>query len=149
MLLGRARRVRRKESSPRGTEVSKAGQGHEWRQEPRDAECGEGRPGAVRGASPTLGPCREGCCAPRRGGGQGPAQAHATRAVLRQVLYRKSMQALDLLLRTFISENKSMDEVCFLLQVRAGLRRLRRRGAPSVSQGALGVGPWCAGSPTP
>ncbi|XP_036088615.1 maestro heat-like repeat family member 5 [Rousettus aegyptiacus] len=32
------------------------------------------------------------------------------------VLYRKSMQALDLLLRTFISENKSMDEVCFLLQ---------------------------------
>lgn len=33
-------------------------------------ECGEGRPGAVRGASPTLGPCREGCCAPRRGGGR-------------------------------------------------------------------------------
>ncbi|ELK11684.1 HEAT repeat-containing protein 7A [Pteropus alecto] len=32
------------------------------------------------------------------------------------VLYRKSMQALDLLLRTFVSENKSMDEVCFLLQ---------------------------------
>uniref|UniRef100_A0A671F851 Uncharacterized protein n=1 Tax=Rhinolophus ferrumequinum TaxID=59479 RepID=A0A671F851_RHIFE len=32
------------------------------------------------------------------------------------VLYQKSMQALDLLLQTFISENKSMDEVCFLLQ---------------------------------
>lgn len=90
-----------------------------------------------------------GVLCPPAGWGQGPAQAHATRAVLRQVLYRKSMQALDLLLRTFISENKSMDEVCFLLQVRAGLRRLRRRGAPSVSQGALGVGPWCAGSPTP
>lgn len=126
--------------------MSKAGQGHEWWQEPRDAECGEGRPGAVQGASPTL---PGGVLCPPAGWGQGPAQAHATRAVLRQVLYRKSMQALDLLLRTFISENKSMDEVCFLLQVRAGLRRLRRRGAPSVSQGALGVGPWCAGSPTP
>uniref|UniRef100_A0A8C0L1Q4 Maestro heat-like repeat family member 5 n=1 Tax=Canis lupus dingo TaxID=286419 RepID=A0A8C0L1Q4_CANLU len=34
----------------------------------------------------------------------------------RQVLYQKSMQALDLLLQTFISENKSMDEMCFLLQ---------------------------------
>lgn len=97
---------------------------------------------------PPWGPAGRGAVPPG-GGGQGPAQAHATRAVLRQVLYRKSMQALDLLLRTFISENKSMDEVCFLLQVRAGLRRLRRRGAPSVSQGALGVGPWCAGSPTP
>nr|XP_019567741.1 PREDICTED: maestro heat-like repeat family member 5 [Rhinolophus sinicus] len=32
------------------------------------------------------------------------------------VLYQKSMQALDLLLQTFISENKTMDEVCFLLQ---------------------------------
>ncbi|XP_022282520.1 maestro heat-like repeat family member 5 isoform X17 [Canis lupus familiaris] len=32
------------------------------------------------------------------------------------VLYQKSMQALDLLLQTFISENKSMDEMCFLLQ---------------------------------
>ncbi|XP_077927780.1 maestro heat-like repeat family member 5 [Halichoerus grypus] len=32
------------------------------------------------------------------------------------VLYKKSMQALDLLLQNFISENKSMDEICFLLQ---------------------------------
>ncbi|XP_036194129.1 maestro heat-like repeat family member 5 [Myotis myotis] len=32
------------------------------------------------------------------------------------VLYQKAMQALNLLLQTFISENKSMDEVCFLLQ---------------------------------
>ncbi|XP_035583077.1 maestro heat-like repeat family member 5 isoform X4 [Zalophus californianus] len=32
------------------------------------------------------------------------------------VLYKKSMQALDLLLQNFISENKSMDEMCFLLQ---------------------------------
>ncbi|KAM5212205.1 maestro heat-like repeat family member 5 [Hipposideros larvatus] len=32
------------------------------------------------------------------------------------VLYEKSMQALNLLLQTFVSENKSMDEVCFLLQ---------------------------------
>ncbi|XP_006152163.1 maestro heat-like repeat family member 5 isoform X2 [Tupaia chinensis] len=31
-------------------------------------------------------------------------------------LYQKTMCALDLLLQTFISENKSMDEVCFLLQ---------------------------------
>lgn len=41
----------------------------------------------------------------------------------RQVLYQKSMQALDLLLQTFISENKSMDEMCFLLQVRVGVPR--------------------------
>uniref|UniRef100_A0A8C7B8Q2 Maestro heat-like repeat family member 5 n=1 Tax=Neovison vison TaxID=452646 RepID=A0A8C7B8Q2_NEOVI len=33
-----------------------------------------------------------------------------------QVLYKKSMQALDLLLQSFLSENKSMDEMCFLLQ---------------------------------
>nr|KAF6395872.1 hypothetical protein HJG59_012431 [Molossus molossus] len=32
------------------------------------------------------------------------------------VLYQKSTEALNLLLQTFISENKSMDEVCFLLQ---------------------------------
>nr|XP_044636991.1 maestro heat-like repeat family member 5 isoform X3 [Equus asinus] len=32
------------------------------------------------------------------------------------MLYQKSMQALDLLLQNFISENKSMDEICFLLQ---------------------------------
>ncbi|XP_034524422.1 maestro heat-like repeat family member 5 [Ailuropoda melanoleuca] len=32
------------------------------------------------------------------------------------VLYKKSMQALDLLLQNFISENKNMDEMCFLLQ---------------------------------
>ncbi|XP_016071901.1 PREDICTED: maestro heat-like repeat family member 5 [Miniopterus natalensis] len=32
------------------------------------------------------------------------------------VLYQKSMQALNLLLQTFISQNKSMDEVCFILQ---------------------------------
>ncbi|XP_024857761.1 maestro heat-like repeat family member 5 isoform X6 [Bos indicus] len=31
-------------------------------------------------------------------------------------LYQKSMQALDLLLQAFISENESMDEICFLLQ---------------------------------
>ncbi|XP_059024692.1 maestro heat-like repeat family member 5 isoform X4 [Mustela lutreola] len=31
-------------------------------------------------------------------------------------LYKKSMQALDLLLQSFLSENKSMDEMCFLLQ---------------------------------
>lgn len=36
-----------------------------------------------------------------------------------QALYQKSMQALDLLLQAFISENGSMDEICFLLQVRA------------------------------
>ena len=36
-----------------------------------------------------------------------------------QALYQKSMQALDLLLQAFISENESMDEICFLLQVRA------------------------------
>lgn len=108
-----------------------------------------GTPGSCPRSLPHPGALPGGVLCPPAGWGQGPAQAHATRAVLRQVLYRKSMQALDLLLRTFISENKSMDEVCFLLQVRAGLRRLRRRGAPSVSQGALGVGPWCAGSPTP
>ncbi|XP_046498449.1 maestro heat-like repeat family member 5 [Equus quagga] len=33
-----------------------------------------------------------------------------------QMLYQKSMQALDLLLQNFVSENKSMDEICFLLQ---------------------------------
>ncbi|XP_057648199.1 maestro heat-like repeat family member 5 [Chionomys nivalis] len=32
------------------------------------------------------------------------------------VLYKKTMRALDLLLQNFISENPSMDEVCFLLQ---------------------------------
>lgn len=42
------------------------------------------------------------------------------RALPHQVLYKKSMQALDLLLQSFLSENKSMDEMCFLLQVRAG-----------------------------
>ena len=36
-----------------------------------------------------------------------------------QALYQKSMQALDLPLQAFISENESMDEICFLLQVRA------------------------------
>lgn len=35
-----------------------------------------------------------------------------------QVLYQKSAKALDLLLQTFVAENKSMDEVCFLLQVK-------------------------------
>ncbi|XP_041911652.1 maestro heat-like repeat family member 5 [Arvicola amphibius] len=33
-----------------------------------------------------------------------------------QVLYKKTMRALDLLLQNFISENPSMDEICFLLQ---------------------------------
>ncbi|XP_021515354.1 maestro heat-like repeat family member 5 [Meriones unguiculatus] len=32
------------------------------------------------------------------------------------VLYRKTFRALDLLLQNFISENPSMDEICFLLQ---------------------------------
>ncbi|XP_072805943.1 maestro heat-like repeat family member 5 isoform X3 [Vicugna pacos] len=32
------------------------------------------------------------------------------------VLYQKSAQALDLLLQNFVSENESMDEICFLLQ---------------------------------
>ncbi|XP_021039716.1 maestro heat-like repeat family member 5 isoform X1 [Mus caroli] len=32
------------------------------------------------------------------------------------VLYKKTVRALDLLLQNFISENPSMDEVCFLLQ---------------------------------
>ncbi|XP_014643504.1 PREDICTED: maestro heat-like repeat family member 5 [Ceratotherium simum simum] len=32
------------------------------------------------------------------------------------MLYQKSMQALDLLFQNFVSENKSMDEICFLLQ---------------------------------
>ncbi|XP_070078072.1 maestro heat-like repeat family member 5 isoform X16 [Equus caballus] len=32
------------------------------------------------------------------------------------MLYQKSVQALDLLLQNFVSENKSMDEICFLLQ---------------------------------
>ncbi|XP_036063470.1 maestro heat-like repeat family member 5 [Onychomys torridus] len=32
------------------------------------------------------------------------------------VLYKKTIRALDLLLQNFISENPSMDEVCFLLQ---------------------------------
>lgn len=35
-----------------------------------------------------------------------------------QVLYQKSMHALNLLLQNFISENESLDEICFLLQVR-------------------------------
>lgn len=43
-----------------------------------------------------------------------------------QVLYQKCMQALDLLLQSFVSENKSMDELCFLLQVR---RRLQQGGS--------------------
>ncbi|KAM4865422.1 maestro heat-like repeat family member 5 [Thomomys bottae] len=33
-----------------------------------------------------------------------------------QALYRKTERALDLLLQNFVSENPSMDEVCFLLQ---------------------------------
>uniref|UniRef100_A0A452SV13 Maestro heat like repeat family member 8 n=1 Tax=Ursus americanus TaxID=9643 RepID=A0A452SV13_URSAM len=36
--------------------------------------------------------------------------------VMVTALYKHSMEALDLLLRSFISENKSMDEMCFLLQ---------------------------------
>lgn len=40
------------------------------------------------------------------------------------------MEALDLLLRSFISENKSMDEMCFLLQVRGGWHRVQSSGHP-------------------
>lgn len=73
---------------------------------------------------------------PRRPGrgGCAPGLRHRAAVVL-QVLYRKSMQALDLLLRTFVSENKSMDEVCFLLQVRAGLRHRGLRAFPGVHSG--------------
>lgn len=46
----------------------------------------------------------------------------------RQALYRKSMQALDLLLQSLISENKSVDELCFILQVRLGLAGGARLG---------------------
>lgn len=50
-----------------------------------------------------------------------------------QGLYQKSMQALDLLLQAFISENESMDEICFLLQVRAP----SAHPTPGPSQGAF------------
>lgn len=56
-------------------------------------------------------------------------------AAMLQALYRKSMQALDLLLQTFISENKSMDEVCFLLQVRAGCGAAGSERFPGCTQG--------------
>lgn len=51
-----------------------------------------------------------------------------------QVLYQKSMQALSLLLQTFISENKSMDEVCFVLQVRVGAVWAQSRGLRAPTQ---------------
>uniref|UniRef100_G1L3U8 Maestro heat-like repeat family member 5 n=1 Tax=Ailuropoda melanoleuca TaxID=9646 RepID=G1L3U8_AILME len=44
------------------------------------------------------------------------ATLHRQKIILVIVLYKKSMQALDLLLQNFISENKNMDEMCFLLQ---------------------------------
>lgn len=37
--------------------------------------------------------------------------------VLCQLLYKKTVRALNLLLQNFIAENPSMDEICFLLQV--------------------------------
>lgn len=65
------------------------------------------------------------------------------------MLYQKSMQALDLLLQNFVSENKSMDEICFLLQVRLadGVGRGVRgsqcplQSWPWTLQGPLRVGP--------
>lgn len=53
-------------------------------------------------------------------------------AVCRQVLYQKAMHALNLLLQTFISENKSMDEICFLLQVHGRFSRVRL-GRPQLT----------------
>lgn len=105
-----------------------------------------GTPGSRPRSLPHPGALPGGVLCPPAGWGQGPAQAHATRAVLWQVLYRKSMQALDLLLRTFISENKSMDEVCFLLQVRAGSGAsgaAGRRAFPRVHSG------WVPGAQAP
>lgn len=46
------------------------------------------------------------------------------------------MQALDLLLQSLISENKSMDEMCFLLQVRPALAR-GAAAAPGAHPGRL------------
>lgn len=59
-------------------------------------------------------------CWPGRATGRRPAPGHASPRgrLSQQVLYQKSMKALDLLLQTFIAENKSMEEVCFLLQVK-------------------------------
>lgn len=42
------------------------------------------------------------------------------------------MQALDLLLQNFISENKNMDEMCFLLQVRGGVAQGAELRAPTA-----------------
>ena len=61
-------------------------------------------------------------------------------AVTPQVLYQRSMQALSLLLQSFVSENRSMDEVCFLLQVRPG-RVWRGRGLPGLPHPPTQV-PW-------
>ncbi|KAF6100213.1 hypothetical protein HJG60_013190 [Phyllostomus discolor] len=54
------------------------------------------------------------------------------------VLYQKSMQALGQLLQSFVSENKSMDEVCFLLQhmepwLRSRQSHERRRAVQSIA----------------
>ncbi|XP_040592412.1 maestro heat-like repeat family member 5 isoform X3 [Mesocricetus auratus] len=53
------------------------------------------------------------------------------------VLYKKTIRALDLLLQNFISENPSMDEVCFLLQhteswLRSDKSHERRRAVQSI-----------------
>ena len=64
----------------------------------------------------------------------------------RQALYRKSMQALDLLLQSLISKNKSVDELCFILQVRLGLAGGARLGlrppgvCPSDTKAARSAG---------
>jgi hypothetical protein len=42
------------------------------------------------------------------------------------MLYKKTEHALDLLLQNFVSENPSMDEVCFLLQVSKRHRERQR-----------------------
>ncbi|KAG8515448.1 Maestro heat-like repeat family member 5 [Galemys pyrenaicus] len=51
--------------------------------------------------------------APEKLKGSLPSSAVAPDVMM---LYQKSMQALELLLQSFMSENESMDEVCFLVQ---------------------------------
>ncbi|KAM5315103.1 maestro heat-like repeat family member 5 [Glossophaga mutica] len=53
-------------------------------------------------------------------------------------LYQKSMQALGSLLQSFVSENKSLDEVCFLLQhmepwLKSDRSHERRRAVQSIA----------------
>ncbi|XP_045037533.2 maestro heat-like repeat family member 5 isoform X2 [Desmodus rotundus] len=64
-----------------------------------------------------------------------PPQKSATDVT---VLYQRSMQALSLLLQSFVSENRSMDEVCFLLQhmdpwLKSDQSHERRRAVQSIA----------------